>query len=240
MLDILYQDEFLVAVNKPSGLLVHRSMLDKHETQFAMQLVRDQIGQHVYTVHRLDRPTSGVLIMALSSESARKIGEAFQARQVHKHYIAITRGHIESAGLIDHELTEKLDKIADKKAKLPEPKEAQTEFKCLGHSTLNVEINRYPESRFSLVELMPKHGRKHQIRRHLAHLRHPIIYDVNYGDNKYNRYFKQLDPEFRLALHAKSIAFKHPYTGEDLLIDAPIDTSFKTMLTLTQLDHIDL
>ncbi|MER2492947.1 tRNA pseudouridine(65) synthase TruC [Catenovulum sediminis] len=236
MLDILYQDDIMIAVNKPSGLLVHRSMIDRHETEFAMQLVRDQIGQRVYPVHRLDRPTSGVLLMALSSESARLISAIIEARKVDKTYLAIVRGHLVGNGIIDYPLAEKPDKIADRHmSKAPEAKEAVTAYQSLATSTIDVEINRYPQSRFSLIQLQPVHGRKHQIRRHLAHLRHPIIADVNYGDNKYNRYFRQQISNSRLALHAHKIELPHPVNGEMVKIKAPLDQSFKNML-----EHVNI
>ncbi|NTS77748.1 tRNA pseudouridine(65) synthase TruC [Catenovulum sp. SM1970] len=232
-LEIIYQDEDLVAVNKPSGLLVHRSMIDRHETEFALQKVRDQIGQYVYPIHRLDRPTSGVLVMGLSSENARTMSQAIAEHKVQKHYIALCRGFMPQSGVIDYPLTEQLDKIADKDAsKVPEPKDAVTAFERIATATIDVEINRYPESRFSLVHLEPKHGRKHQIRRHLAHLRHPIMYDVNYGDNKYNRYFKNTDDTCRLALHALKMEIPHPRTGALLSFKANFDKSYKTMLEI--------
>jgi len=112
--ELLYRDDCLVAINKPSGLLVHRSPIDRHETRFALQMVRDQIGQHVYPVHRLDKPTSGVLVFALSSELARQISTQFAAGSVSKHYLAVVRGHCPPQGSIDHPLQEKLDRIADR------------------------------------------------------------------------------------------------------------------------------
>lgn len=236
-LPILYQDEHLVAINKPSGLLVHRSAIDKRETRFAMQIVRDQVGQHVYTVHRLDRPTSGVLLMGLSKTIAQRIGAIMEARKVSKQYLAICRGHLAESGHVDYPLTEKLDKIADRNAsKVPEAKEAETSFTRLDIATLDTEINKFPTSRFSLVRLFPKHGRKHQIRRHLSHLRHPIIGDINYGDNKYNNYFRQHAEHSRLALHAECLELPHPVTGELLSIKAPLDQSFINMAQVAELD----
>ncbi|AWB67643.1 tRNA pseudouridine(65) synthase TruC [Saccharobesus litoralis] len=230
-LDVLYQDDYLIAVNKPSGLLVHRSLIDKHETEFALQTVRDQIGQYVYPVHRLDRPTSGVLIMALSSDIARKICLSIEQRLVKKQYLALCRGYIPEKGEIDYPLVEQLDKLADKDAsKTPEAKSAFTAYERVASSEIPVEINRYPSSRFSLVRLYPREGRKHQIRRHLAHLRHPIIYDVNYGDNKYNRYFKNQNSEARLALHAERMIIPHPVTNANLDIRCKLDISYQQML----------
>lgn len=236
MLQILYQDAWMVAVNKPSGLLVHRSMIDRHETQFAMQMVRDQIGQRVYPVHRLDRPTSGVLLMALSSRGARLLSAIIEARKIDKTYLAITRGHLHGSGVIDHPLKENLDKLADRhKSGENLAKEAVTGYQAIAHSELPIEINRYPSSRFSLVKLTPTHGRKHQIRRHLAHLRHPILCDVNYGDNKYNRYFRNHLSDARLALHASQLELPHPINGEMLRITAPLDDSFKHLLSAVEI-----
>ena len=113
-LTILYRDENYIAIDKPSGLLVHRSFLDKHETQFAMQMLRDQIGQHVLPVHRLDRPTSGVLLFALSSEAARDMNQLFIDGQIEKRYLALVRGFLNESIFLDKPLKEELDKIADK------------------------------------------------------------------------------------------------------------------------------
>ena len=108
-LPVLYRDEALIAVHKPSGLLVHRSELDRHETRFTVQIVRDQIGQHVYPAHRLDRGTSGVLLFALDRDIARQLGEQFQTQQIDKTYLAIVRGYPDEIGVIDHPLTRQYD-----------------------------------------------------------------------------------------------------------------------------------
>lgn len=121
-LDILYRDDELIAINKPAGMLVHRSWLDKAETLFAMQTLRDQINQHVFPIHRLDRPTSGVLLFALNSEMARLMSEQFEQHKVEKEYLAIVRGYIAEKGEIDYPLKVILDKIADK---FSQPKAAQ-------------------------------------------------------------------------------------------------------------------
>lgn len=106
MLEILYQDEWLVAVNKPSGWLVHRSWLDRDEKVVVMQTVRDQIGQHVFTAHRLDRPTSGVLLMGLSSEAGRLLSQQFEHHQIQKRYHAIVRGWLMDDAVLDYPLVE--------------------------------------------------------------------------------------------------------------------------------------
>lgn len=231
MLEILYQDEWLVAVNKPSGWLVHRSWLDRHETVFVMQTVRDQIGQHVFTAHRLDKPTSGVLLMGLSSEVGRLLSLQFEQHQMQKTYHAVVRGWLESSGTLDYPLVEELDKIADKhvtEARTAQP--AVTDYQSLATVEMPVGIGRYPTSRYSLVELAPKTGRKHQLRRHMSHLRHPIIGDSAHGDLRQNRGAAEHFGANRLMLHASSLALTHPVTGEPLLLRAGLDGVWQNLM----------
>lgn len=223
MLEILYQDAHYVAINKPSGLLVHRSFLDKRETQFAMQMLRDQLGQHVFPVHRLDRPTSGVLLFALSSEAARDMSEVFISGNIQKRYLALVRGFAPESRFVDRPLKEELDKIADKFACQDKaPQEAQTQINCLLQGSLPIPFGKYPSIRYSLVECFPKTGRKHQIRRHLNYLAHPIIGDVNHGDNKHNHFFVDHFGLRRLMLFATKLEFVHPYTNTTISITADL------------------
>ena len=229
-LDILYQDKELVVVNKPSGLLVHRSMIDRHETRFAMQIVRDQVGQHVFPLHRLDKPTSGVLIFALSSELAKAAGEQFQNGEIEKTYRAVVRGYAPESGVIDHALKEELDKMTDRKARQDKPaQEALTEFKRLATVELPIQIDRYPNSRYSLVEAYPKTGRKHQVRRHMKHIAHPIIGDAKHGKGNHNRYFDKHFSAGRLLLHCTQMKMKHPVSGELLTFNAPLDVTMNQL-----------
>ena len=187
-LQVLFQVEHIVIINKPSGLLVHRSEIDKHETLFALQLTRDLIGQRVYPVHRLDRPTSGVLMFALSSEVAAKLSLLFVEHTIRKEYLAMVRGHVIGDQIIDYPLTRILDKVSDHGRQIiNEPQQAITELQVLNRVELPFASGRYPQSRYSLVRLLPQTGRKHQLRRHMAHLRHPIIGDTNHGDGKQNK-----------------------------------------------------
>ncbi|MFT2091616.1 tRNA pseudouridine(65) synthase TruC [Paraglaciecola sp. 2405UD69-4] len=235
-LDVIYQDEYIVVINKPSGLLVHRSLIDKHETQFAMQMLRDQIEQHVFPVHRLDRPTSGVLVFALSSDIARKLGEQFSQQTISKTYLAIVRGFAPQEGVIDYALKEKLDKIADKMAKQDKPAQsAQTYFTRLDTFELPYEVSKYPTARYSLVKLMPKTGRKHQLRRHLAHINHPIIGDTTHGDGKHNRFLRETFGLQQLALTCKSMEIKHPVSSEDLFLQSPLDSQIMSLLKQWQM-----
>jgi len=230
VLNIIYQDEHLVAVDKPSGLFVHRSFMDKHEIYFALQLVRDQIGQYVYPLHRLDRPTSGVLLFALSEQVARLMGQKFTDREIQKTYYAMVRGHLSGEGEVDYPLKEKLDKLGDKMVSQDKaPQVAQTQYKSIAQATLPIPLGKYDSVRYSLVKLKPKTGRRHQIRRHLAHLRYPIIGDINYGDNKQNPFFGEHFGFKRLMLHAYQLSFEHPITHELVNITAEFDEHWNNL-----------
>jgi tRNA pseudouridine65 synthase len=230
-LDIIYQDDVLVAINKPAGLLVHRSPIDRHETRFAVQLLRDQIGQRVYPVHRLDKPTSGVLLFALNSEVAKQVSEQLAQRQVAKRYLAVVRGHCPEQGHIDYPLREKLDKIADRDRQQQRPaQEAITDYSRLGCAEIPYAIDRYPSSRYSLIELRPATGRKHQLRRHMKHIGHPIIGDAKHGKGVHNRFFQEHYSCHRLLLACLSMQLTHPVSSQTLLLEAKLDASFSHVL----------
>ncbi|MFT6895669.1 MAG: tRNA pseudouridine65 synthase [Paraglaciecola sp.] len=220
-----------MAIYKPPGLLVHRSAIDKHETRFAVQVLRDQIGQHVFPVHRLDRPTSGVLIFALSSDMARALNEQFAGHQISKTYYAIVRGHVQQAGTIDYALKEKLDKIADKMAKIDKPAQtAQTHYSPLRTFELPFAVSRYPSARYSLLKLQPKTGRKHQLRRHMCHINHPIVGDTNHGDGKHNTFVRQQFNFDGLALTCQQLKLFHPVSEQPLTIEAEFDPRMAQLL----------
>jgi tRNA pseudouridine65 synthase len=230
-LEILYQDEYLVAINKPSGLLVHKSMIDRHEIYFAMKMLRDQIGQWVYPIHRLDKPTSGVLLFALDKHTAKLMSEQFREHTIKKTYICVVRGYTDESGLIDHALREKLDKIADKDAsKYKEAQEAVTGYETLASVELDYPVGKYDKTRYSLVKVLPKTGRKHQIRRHMKHISHHILGDTNYGRGEHNIFVREQFNCHRLLLHALSLEVKYPYTDELLSIRASVDETFNSIL----------
>ena len=221
ILTIIYQDQYLVAVDKPSGMLVHRSFLDKHETRFVMQTLRDQLGQHVYPVHRLDRPTSGVLVFALSAEIARLLSQQIEAGYWQKGYLAVVRGYVAASGVLDYPLKEQHDDIADKFTKVEKAAQsALTRYQPLHYVELPFAVSRYATARYSLVALQPITGRKHQLRRHLAHLRHPVVGDTSHGDGKHNALFRQQFANERLLLCAFILQLPHPVTGETLCLQA--------------------
>lgn len=229
-LPILYQDEYLVAIDKPAGLLVHRTALARRERWFAMQMLRDQVGQHVFPIHRLDRPTSGVLLFALSSECAALMAEQFSNHTLTKEYLALVRGWLQEAGRLDYPLKEELDKTTDAKAKVDkEAQSAITRYQPKALLELPIAAGRYQSARYSLMRLQPETGRKHQLRRHMAHLRHPIIGDTTHGDGRQNRAFAAATGVARLMLHAHSLSFNHPYTGQRVKVEAPIPESWQQL-----------
>ena len=226
-LPILYQDEHVVVINKPAKLLVHKSPIDKHETQYAMKILRDQLGAKVFPVHRLDKPTSGVLIFALSPEIAAKFCEAFESHEIDKQYIAIVRGYCPESGTIDHPIKETAMFKSDKgKYEAKAPKEAITHYKQLCIAEIPYSVDKYPSSRYSLVRLTPVTGRQHQLRRHLKHLSHPIIGDPKYGKSIHNHFFENHFGVKRLFLHCWNMSFKHPITRELVSCHAQLDDGF--------------
>ena len=229
-LEILFQDDHIIAVNKPSGLLVHKSMLDPHEIYFAVDMLENQIGQKVYSVHRIDRATSGVLLFAKNSECARILSEQFANNTTQKTYLCVVRGYMPSSGIIDYPLSRKLDKIADKdSSKDKDAQEAVTYYQTLSTVEIPYAVGKYPQSRYSLVEASPKTGRKHQIRRHLKHLSHHLIGDTKYGRGEHNKLFREVFNCHRMLLHAFRLRILHPMTNEEVNIEAPLDDTFTSV-----------
>jgi len=230
-LPILYRDEHIVVIDKPPGLLVHRSEIDRHETRFAIQILRDQIGQRVWPAHRLDRGTSGVLLFALNSSTASRLGQQFEKGSIDKRYWAIVRGFPAEHGSIDHPLSRQRDAYEFQgEASSNEAQEALTRFRKLAEVELPVAVDRYPSSRYALLELEPVTGRRHQIRRHLKHISHPIIGDATYGKGRHNRFFAEQLGCQRLLLACVQLVFDHPVSGERLPIKAPVSGQFAATL----------
>ena len=230
MLEILYRDSRCIAVNKPAGMLVHRSPIDRHETVFAVQTLRDQIGQHVYPAHRLDRPTSGVLLFALDPEAVRDLTRQFDEKTVSKSYWAVVRGYLDDTGRIDYALKYRPDKIAETLTEAT-LQTAVTDYRCLAQTELPFSsAPRYPTSRYSWVELTPHTGRKHQLRRHMKHIFHPIVGDTNYGDLRQNHAVAAHLGTRRLMLHAHSLAFDSPENGQRILLTAKPDAQWQLWL----------
>ena len=230
-LDIIYRDEHLIAIHKPSGLLVHRTVLDRHETRFAVQVLRDQIGQYVHPVHRLDRGTSGVLLFALDRDIGRELGKQFETQKIDKTYLAIVRGHPTETGVIDHPLTRQFDDYEFRsRDTIGEAQNAVTSYRRQAVTELPHRVDLYPTSRYALLELKPETGRRHQIRRHLKHIAHPIIGDATFGKGRHNRLFQELFGCHRLLLACLEMRLTHPVSKEPLVLTAPLAEDFAVLV----------
>jgi len=215
-LPVLYQDDDFIIVDKPAKLLVHNSEM-AWEKQTAMSVVRDQVGKWVYLVHRLDRGTSGALVMGLSSEAAGLLSKNFREKTVRKTYHAWVRGRPAEAGVIDRPLVN--DKGHDALA-------AVTRYRRVHFVDLPVQVSKYPRSLYAMVEVEPETGRFNQIRRHMAGATHPLIGDKMYGDPKHNNYFRTTYGVDRMMLHARRLEFDHPRTGARVCVEAPWPEEF--------------
>lgn len=223
-LDVIFEDQYFIAINKPAGVLVHRTHLaDAEEDLIAVKILEAQTGIKVFPIHRIDRPTTGVLIFAKSSEAASKMQPILTSSLVNKYYLCIVRGHLkEKEGLIDQPLKKKI---------YGELQEAKTSFWVLDETTIPFNTTgRYPSSRYSLLLAHPHTGRMHQIRRHLAHKRHYIIGDSTHGDNTQNNFFRNEWGLNNLLLHAWKLSFIHPFTAQELTIEAGLSDVFEEML----------
>jgi tRNA pseudouridine65 synthase len=221
--EILWEDAHLLAIQKPSGIMVHRTGISE-DTVFILQELRDQLGYQITPVHRLDRGTSGVLLFAKTTEAMQAVSSQFEQRSVEKVYWAVVRGHCNEQGDIDYPLS---DVDTGKK-----DQEALSQYKTLAKTEMPYAIgNKYTTARFSFVEVYPKTGRRHQIRKHMAHILHPIIGDKKHGDNKHNAYFEQELTMSRMLLHGRSLAFTHPISGARIFIEAPLTPDFIHGLT---------
>ena len=217
-LRILHQDPHYVAIDKPPGLLVHRSPISRDRV-FAVQTLRDQIGQRVYPVHRLDRATSGVLIFGLSAQAAGRLAAQFQSQQVDKAYLAVARGWVDETGLIDHP-------VADEEGR-DLTQAATTRYRRLATVELPHPVDRYPSARYSLVRIVPETGRRQQIRKHFKHISHHLIGDTTHGNGRHNRFFRERYDIHRLLLMSWQLGFRHPYSKQRVLVAAEPDADWR-------------
>lgn len=226
-LDICYQDSDLIAVHKPAGLLVHPSWIAPRKTPHLVGLLKQYFeneGEGVYTVHRLDRATSGIMLFARNRTSAQRLNQMFAEHQIQKTYLCVVRGFVAEDGVIDYPLKP----IFDKKADHPDsdqdkaPKDAVSAYRVLGQVELPIAVGKYPCARYSLVEVKPKTGRKHQIRRHMKHIFHPLVGDTKYGEGRHNRLFRETFNLHRMLLMATELTFAHPVTGQPLRLQTPV------------------
>jgi len=223
VLDLIYQDDALIAVNKPAGLAVHRSKLVGPADEFLIDLLREQVGGTVNLAHRLDRATSGVLLVARSAEVAAALGEQFMGRDVHKQYLAVVRGWPEpEEALIDYPLPGARDSGPRR--------DARTRYRRLATVEVPIALGRYPQQRYGLVLAEPETGRFRQIRKHMAHIHHPVIGDCQHGRSDHNRLYKQYFSCHRMLLHAWRLSFAHPVSGAPMRLEAPLNSAFAGVL----------
>lgn len=227
-MEILFQDDHLIAVNKPAGLLVHRSSIAKDATEFALQKTRDFVGKEVHPIHRLDRKTSGVLLFTFDKNTLHSMQNLFNEGKVRKEYHAIVRGFTDESGKIDYAL------VNDKGL----TQSATTIYITHKKWEITKSFGRYKTSRYAYVHVFPETGRMHQIRKHFAHIFHPIIGDRPHGCNKQNGFFKREFNLMEMLLHAKSYSFEHPVTSDKIIIQAPIRNEFMRIVSL--LDELDI
>lgn len=222
-LRVLRADDTLAVVAKPAGLMVHDSALARGESDFAADRLREQFARPVFLVHRLDRATSGCLLLAFDRDTASRLGKALMAGALDKHYLAVCRGWPEPDFVVDHPL--------DGGPGKPQKKPAVTRFVRLAAAELELPSAGFPTSRYALLQVQPQTGRFRQIRRHLKHVSHHLIGDSSHGDGRHNRAFRALGVH-RMLLHAQRLAFVHPHTGERIDALAPLDAEFETALAL--------
>jgi tRNA pseudouridine65 synthase len=233
-LQIIYADPWIVAINKPSGLFVHRTRLDFEATAFAVQRLRDQLGRPVYPAHRLDRATSGVLLFALDRDVLPALAMSFEAGTVIKHYVAVVRGWPPDYLHIDYPLKRFTAADGDG-APTGSTQPAETMVYRLGTAELPIRVDRYPTTRYALLGLTPRTGRRHQLRRHLRHANHPIIGDTTYGQGRHNRLFREQFQCHRMLLHATHLQLKHPLSGQSLHISAALPEDFSRVIDRLQM-----
>ncbi|MGB0721776.1 MAG: pseudouridine synthase [Gammaproteobacteria bacterium] len=231
MLELIWRDPHYVAVYKPAGLLVHRSPIDSRETRFLVQELRDQLGTRVYPVHRLDKPTAGIMIFALDPAAASALAPAFSGALggVRKTYQAVVRGWFEGEGVIDHPIAPKADERALSGRDAPQARDARTHHQMLDRVEIHEPVGRYDSVRYSRLSLSPLSGRKHQLRRHMKHVFHPILGDTTYGHGVHNRFLREYTGVSRLMLVATGLSFVHPFSGEHLALRARVDDEWASV-----------
>ncbi|HAN97904.1 MAG TPA: tRNA pseudouridine(65) synthase TruC [Planctomycetaceae bacterium] len=219
-IEIVHQDEHLIAVFKPAGLMVHRGPMSGPDEPVLLQTLRDQIGAYLYPVHRLDRPTAGLILFGLTSEGAKRLGDLFETRQVRKTYEALVRGWVTESGEIDRPLRSgPEDQATTQEASDGPERAAVTRYRPRRRFETPWPIGEFPTSRFTHLELEPLTGRWHQLRRHLNHLAHPILGDHRHGDHRWNQAFFATTGVYRMLLTAVRLEFPHPFDGRPMRLE---------------------
>jgi tRNA pseudouridine65 synthase len=218
---VVYEDDVCFVVNKPNNVVVHHSKYAGQLDELSLvELLRLEGYETPVPIHRLDRKTSGLILFVKDASNARQFQQLFDEQLIHKEYRALLRGHLPAAGIIDTPV----------KNERGNHKEALTEYRCIEHFIRDYSIPPYEQQRYSLVEFIPKTGRMHQLRIHANKIAHPIINDPKYGNRHHNHYFQEELGIHFLFLHAQKLAFKHPFTGEFLAVEAPLPDFWQEFL----------
>jgi tRNA pseudouridine65 synthase len=226
VLNCLHEDDRLLVVDKPPGLLVHRSALDAHERDSVVDRLEHETGRRPWPVHRLDKGTSGVLVLARDLQAARQLGEAFEHGAVGKRYLALVRGWPPESGRITHPLARDPERPSAGQPR----RDAVTDYRSLNRLEWPFQVDaRFASTRYALLGVMPLTGRRHQIRRHLKHLGHPLIGDATHGKGIHNRAVSAWLGIARLWLHAVEMTLPHPDDGRPLRIVAPAGAEWRVL-----------
>ncbi len=233
-IQVVFEDDHYVGVFKPAGLMVHRGPKTLATEPVLLQTLRDQLNRFLYPIHRLDRPTAGLIFFAYTSEAASRMGELFTQRRIEKTYQALVRGFMPDEVTVDRPLGDHEDGKAkaygESKERSAEIQDAVTHFRCLRRYEVPWPMGEFPCSRFSLLEVQPHTGRWHQIRRHLNHLAHPVIGDHRHGDHRWNQMFYQRTGVYRMLLTSMRVDFRHPFTHEPISLLVSRGESFDQAL----------
>ena len=226
--DILYQDDFLLLINKPAAVPIHGSRMLEGRPPTLLAMAREQTGRMVHAVHRLDRPVSGAVMLTFDKNTLAEMSAEFENRRVGKSYLAVVRGWTQEDGTIDYPLLPPRDeRRGDEQAR-----EATTRFTRLAKTELPIAVHPYQNARYSLLQLVPETGRRHQLRRHMKHISHQLVGDTTYGRGEHNRLFREHYGCKRLLLHSHSLTFNHPSRGEQIKVTAPLDAAFDRVMEI--------
>lgn len=219
--DVLYRDDVLLVINKPAGMPVHGSPMLEGRPTTILSAVRALTGRLVHPVHRIDRPVSGALLLALDRNTLAALADAFAQRAVDKRYLAVVRGWSSESGVVDHPLLPP----RDEREPGSKPRDAITQYRRLARMEVPVAVPPYETARYSLLALTPETGRRHQLRRHMKHISHHVVGDTTYGKGEHNRLFRSRFHCGRLLLHSRLLGFDHPAGGR-VEVSAPLDEAF--------------
>ena len=210
-LEIIYQDNYCLLVTKPNNVLVHHAhhSRNKIEEESLIQLIENQFGKRYYPIHRLDRKTSGIILLASKREYVASFQALFTNNEIQKIYYGVVRGFSQDNKIINSPVKGR-DALVYR--------EAETHLNCLDKIELNIPVKPYDSSRYSLVELRPKTGRMHQLRIHMNKVSTPLINDAKYGDKNHDLMYAKQFGWKNLFLHAGSLEFIHPFTNKKLIL----------------------